>query len=179
MVGALRFCAGALNAGPGEKRDYPVTNWLLVGAIVEGAYKKPFTEAVKELVLAPGGVSNTNFAGRNHEDVTNMAVAYSTSGVRKTPPAPPMVAASGTLYSTASDLVAIADTVYFTKLLSDAALRELSTIHVASEEYARGGRVKTIPTEKATRTLAWEAGVSGGAKRCLPTTRAMAEPCSC
>jgi CubicO group peptidase (beta-lactamase class C family) len=96
-----------------------------------------------------------------------MAVAYDKSGALKTSPAPPMVAASGTLYSTARDLVAIADAVYSTRLLSDKARKELSTIQVQSEEYALGGRVRTIATKTGPRTLAWESGVSGGYKTLL------------
>ena len=164
---ALRFGAGALNAKPGEKWDYSVTNWLLVAAVAERAADKPFTETVEELVLAPAGVGDTTFAATGYEESVGMAVAYDTSGVRKTPPAPPMVAASGTLYSTARDLVAIADAVYRTRLLSDKSRKELSTIHVASEEYALGGRVRTIATRKGARTLAWESGVSGGYKTLL------------
>ena len=167
VQGALRFGAGTLNAKPGEKWDYSVTNWLLVGAVVERASKKPFTETVEELVLAPSGVRDTSFASTGYEDAVGMAVAYNTSGARKTPPAPPMVAASGTLYSTARDLVAIADTVYFTKLLSDKSRQELMTVQVPSEEYALGGRVKTIATPKGARTLAWESGVTGGYKTLL------------
>jgi CubicO group peptidase (beta-lactamase class C family) len=164
---ALRFGADALNATPGEKWDYSPTNWVLVAAVVERANKKPFADTVEELVLAPAGVRDTSFAATGYEDEVGMAVAYDKSGARKTPAAPPMVAASGTLYSTASDLVAIADAVYSTKLLSDKARKELSTIHVPSEEYALGGKVRTIATKAGPRTLAWESGASGGYKTLL------------
>jgi len=167
VEGALRFGTGALAAKPGEKWDYSVTNWVLVGAIVERASGKPFTEAVEELVLAPAGVADTSFAGTGYEDEVGMAVGYGAAGERKTPPAPPMVAASGTLYSTARDLVTLADTVYSTKLLSEKSRRELSTIHVPAEEYALGGRVRTIATRSGARTLAWESGVTGGYKTLL------------
>jgi len=167
LAGALRFGAGALNATPGEKWDYSVTNWLLVAAVVERANNKPFIETVQELVLAPAAVRNTGFADTGYEDEAGMAVAYSASGTRKTPPAPPMVAASGTLYSTAADLVALADTVYRTPLLSDKARKELATVHVASEDYALGGRVRTVATKGGARTLAWESGASGGYKTLL------------
>jgi len=167
IAAALRFGAGPLNATPGQKWDYSVTNWLLVAAVVERANNKPFTETVEELVLAPAKVANTGFADVDYEDAVGMAVAYGTSGTRKTPPAPPMVAASGTLYSTAADLVAIADAVYRTQLLSERARKELMTIHVASEDYALGGRVRTINAKSGARTLAWESGASGGYKTLL------------
>ncbi|MGG7607364.1 serine hydrolase domain-containing protein [Massilia sp. BKSP1R2A-1] len=164
---ALRFGAGAPGAAPGERWDYSFTNWVLVAAVVERATKKTFTEVVEELVLAPAGVRDTSFAATGYEDEVGMAVAYGATGERKSPAVPPMVAASGTLYSTARDLVAIADSVYFTKLLSDKARKELSTVVVASEDYALGGKVKTVTTKKGARSLAWEAGAIGGYKSLL------------
>lgn len=163
---ALRFGTGTPGAA-GEKWDYSVTNWILVAAVVERATNKPFTETVEELVLAPAGVRDTSFGATGYEDAVGMAVAYNATGGRKVPTAPPMVAASGTLYSTARDLVAIADTVYFTKLLSDKARRELSTVQVAAQDYALGGRVKTIATKQGARPLAWKTGAFGGYKTLL------------
>lgn len=167
VAGALRFGAEALTAAPGEKWDYSYTNWVLVAAVVERAYNKPFMDTVRELVLAPAHVHDTDFAPFAGEVSANMAVAYAKSGERKVSPALPMVAASGTLYSTAHDLVALADTVYFSKILSDRARKELSNVEVATEEYALGGRVKTISTSKGKRVLAWESGSSGGYKTLL------------
>lgn len=164
---ALRFGAGTPTSSPGERWDYSYTNWILVAAVVERARKEPFTETVEELVLAPSGVRDTSFAATGYEDEVGMAVAYNEAGLRKTSPVPPMIVASGTMYSTASDLVKIADTVYFTKLLSDKARKELSTVVVPSEDYALGGKVKTIATKEGGRTLAWEAGAIGAYKSLL------------
>lgn len=164
---ALRFGAGTPVSKPGERWDYSFTNWILVAAVVERATGKTFTEVVEELVLAPSGVRDTSFAATGYEDEVGMAVAYGASGERKSPAVPPMVAASGTLYSTAGDLVAIADSVYSTKLLSSKARKELSTVVVASEDYALGGKVKTVTTKNGARSLAWEAGAIGGYKTLL------------
>jgi len=164
---ALRFGAGAPVSPPDEQWDYSFTNWILVAAVVERATKKTFTEVVEELVLAPSGVRDTSFAATGYEDEVGMAVAYNAAGHRKTSAVPPMVAASGTLYSTARDLVAIADSVYFTKLLSSKARKALSTVVVASEDYALGGKVKTVTTKKGARSLAWEAGAIGAYKTLL------------
>ena len=164
---ALRFGAGAPTAAPGEKWDYSFTNWILVAAVVERARKEPFTETVEELVLAPSGVKDTSFAATGYEDEVGMAVAYNAEGQRKTSSVPPMIAASGTLYSTAGDLVAIADTVYRGKLLSDKARKALSTVVVPAEDYALGGKVKTVSTKNGARSLAWEAGAIGAYKTLL------------
>lgn len=167
VAGALRFGAEPLNAAPGEKWEYSYTNWVLVAAVVERVNNKPFMDTVRELVLMPANVHDTDFAAPAGEVSDKMAVAYATSGERKVVPAPPMVAASGTLYSTAHDLIALADTVYFSKLLSDRARKQLSNIEVATEDYALGGRVRTVDTGKGKRVLAWESGSSGGYKTLL------------
>ncbi len=164
---ALRFGAGTPTSPPNEQWDYSFTNWILVGGVVERATRKTFTEVVEELVLAPSGARDTSFAAMGYEDEVGMAVAYNAAGQRKTSAVPPMVAASGTLYSTARDLVAIADSVYFTELLSSKARKELSTVVVASEDYALGGKVKTVATKKGARSLAWEAGAIGAYKTLL------------
>jgi len=167
VAGALRFGAAPLDAVPGEKWDYSYTNWVLVAAVVERANRKTFMATVRELVLAPAQVQDTGFADPTGEFPGQMAVAYAASGARKVSPAPPMVAASGTLYSTARDLIALADTIYFSTLLSDRARKELSTIQVATEDYALGGRVRIVATGKGKRALAWESGSSGGYKTLL------------
>ncbi len=164
---ALRYGAGTPSWPPGEHWDYSFTNWVLVAAVVERARKEPFTETVEELVLAPSGVRDTSFAATGYEDEVGMAVAYNAAGQRKTSAVPPMIAASGTLYSTASDLVKIADAVYSTRLLSDKARKALSTVVVSAEEYALGGKVKTVNTKNGARTLAWEAGAIGAYKTLL------------
>ena len=157
---ALRFGTGT--PVPGAQWDDSATNWILVAAVVERARKEPFTETVEELVLAPAGVRDTSFAATGYEDEVGMAVAYSATGQRNTTAVPPMLAASGTLYSTARDLVAIADAAYLNKLLSEKARKELTTVAVASESYALGGRVKTLATGKGARSLAWVTGSLGG-----------------
>ena len=161
---ALRFGTGAPSFAPGERFEYSGTNYLLAAAVVERAMKKPFTEVVEEQVFAPAGVRDTSFAATGYEDAVGMAVGYGADGKRKSPPAAPMLAANGTVYSTARDLVDLMDAVYRNRLLSDAGLRALSTVHDAAEQYALGGRVKPLATNKGARSLAWEAGAFGGYK---------------
>jgi D-alanyl-D-alanine carboxypeptidase len=163
LEGALKFGSGPVSFAPGSNFDYSVTNWLLVGGIVERATGEPFTRVVTRLVLEPAGVRDTGFVDRDSM-APRLAIAYDAArAARKVTPSPPMVAASGTIYSTASDLVKIADAVYGDALLSPASRKELLTVQYAAEEYALGGRVK----QRAGRTLAWETGVSGGYKTLL------------
>lgn len=163
VEGALKFGSGPLGFAPGSNFDYSVTNWLLVGGIVERATGEPFTSVVKRLVFEPAGVRDTGFVDRD-STAPRLAIAYDAARTaRKVTPSPPMVAASGTIYSTASDLVKLADAVYGDALLSPASRKELLTVQYAAEEYALGGRVK----QHAGRPLAWETGVSGGYKTLL------------
>jgi CubicO group peptidase (beta-lactamase class C family) len=84
---------------------------------------------------------------------------------RKMSAVPPMVAASGTIYSTAADLVAIADAVYAGDLLSPKARAELLKVQHAPEDYALGGRVRKISGGR--HTVVWNSGVMGGFKTLL------------
>jgi D-alanyl-D-alanine carboxypeptidase len=163
LEGALKFGSGPVTFAPGSNFDYSVTNWLLVGGIVERATGEAFTRVVARLVFEPAGVRDTGFVDRDSA-APRLAVAYDAArAARKVTPSPPMVAASGTIYSTAADLVKLADAVYGDALLSPASRRELLTVQYAAEEYALGGRVKQRPGG----ALAWETGVSGGYKTLL------------
>lgn len=169
---ALQFGNGPLAFAPGAQFDYSVTNWLLVGGIVERATGEPFQQVIAGLVFQPAGVADTGFADDSFATLPRTAVAYGsmragTHPSRKIMPTPPMVAASGTIYSTASDLLKIADAVYGTALLTPASRQQLLTVQHAPEEYALGGRVRQAGSGAQARVLAWESGVSGGYKTLL------------
>lgn len=166
LEGALRFGAGAPGFQPGTAFDYSFTNWLLVGGIVERVTGEPFQQAIARLVLQPSGVRDTGFADDAWERMPRAALAYDQGKTkRKMSAMPPMVAASGTMYSTAADLVAIADAVYAGTLLSPRSRTELLTVQHAPEDYALGGRVRNIGSGK--RTAVWNAGAIGGFKTLL------------
>ncbi|KQQ97293.1 serine hydrolase [Massilia sp. Leaf139] len=164
---ALRFGSGALRFAPGAQFDYSPTNWLIVAGAIERATGEPFIRNVERLVLAPSGAHDTGFVVLDATPAGLAAPYEANRARRKMMPAPPMVAASGTLYSTARDLVKIADAVYGNALLKPASRQELLTVQYAAEDYALGGRVKRAGSGAAVRTLAWETGVSGGFKTLL------------
>jgi CubicO group peptidase (beta-lactamase class C family) len=165
---ALRFGAGRPAFAPGTKFDYSFTNWLIVGAIVERVTGEPFQQAIARLVLQPAGVHDTGFADDAWEALPHAALAYAKDkATRKMSAMPPMVAASGTVYSTAADLVAIADAVYAGDLLSDKSRAELLTVQHAAENYALGGRVREVGSGAGKRTVVWNGGVIGGFKTLL------------
>jgi CubicO group peptidase (beta-lactamase class C family) len=166
--GALRYGAGAPNFEPGTKFDYSFTNWVLVGAIVEKLTGEAFQQAVNRLVLQPAGVRDTGFADDAWTSQPHAALAYDKQKTkRKMSAMPPMVAASGTIYSTAADLVAIADAVYAGDLLSRKSRAELLTVQHAEENYALGGRVREVGNGAAKRRMIWNGGVIGGYKTLL------------
>jgi CubicO group peptidase (beta-lactamase class C family) len=166
LQAALRFGAGAPAFQPGAKFDYSFTNWLIVGGIVERVTGEPFQQAIARLVLQPAGVHDTGFADDAWESMPHAALAYDKDKTkRKMSAVPPMVAASGTIYSTAADLVAIADAVYAGDLLSPKARAELLKVQHAPEDYALGGRVRKISGGR--HTVVWNSGVMGGFKTLL------------
>jgi CubicO group peptidase (beta-lactamase class C family) len=166
--GALKFGSGPLIFAPGSKFDYSSTNWLIVAGVVERATGEAFTDTVARLVFAPAGARDTGFAGPDLETLPRMAFGYAADrNARKTVPSPPMAAAAGTAYSTAGDLVKIADAVYGSDLLTPESRRELLSVQHAPEDYALGGRVRQVGSGAGARTLAWESGASGGYKTLL------------
>ena len=79
---------------------------------------------------------------------------------------PAFAAASGGYYSTVGDLHRAAIAIFDRRFLSSASRKLLTTVHVAEQDYALGGRVKTLEIGGATRRFAWETGNAGGYK-CL------------
>jgi D-alanyl-D-alanine carboxypeptidase len=112
---------------------------------------------------------DTGFADDAYEALPRAALAYDKDKAkRKMSATPPMVAAGGTIYSTAADLVAIADAVYAGGQLSAKARTELLTVQHAPEEYALGGRVRDIAP--APQSARWPG---------TPVSWAASRPCWC
>lgn len=164
-----RFASGALAFAPGSKWDYSPTNWTVVAAIIESVTTKPYADALEQLVLTPAGLRATSVPRTPFKDMPGAALAYRNKVPRELANSPHVtfVAASGTLYSSAQDLAKLAHEVYESNLLSPAARADLSRIVVVEQNYALGGRVRTITLGGAARTVAWETGATGGAKSLL------------
>jgi D-alanyl-D-alanine carboxypeptidase len=170
LQASLRFASGALAFAPGSRFDYSPTNWVVTAAVIESVTGKPYAQVVDELVLRPAGLKSTGVPDGQFDTVAGGALAYGAGDSPrkvKMSVTPNFVAASGTFFSTAEDLAALAHTVYETALLSPAARTQLSTILVADESYALGGRVRMIDIGKHQLQVASEAGVLGGFKSLL------------
>lgn len=163
-----RFCTGDLAFEPGSKFDYAMTNWFLVLAIVERLTGKPFQQAMREITLVPLGLSSTG------TDPTPAMLQYAATSYRTIDP--PVVwpdprvavmAASGGYMSTAADLIRAAHGVYDKGFLKPASLAALRQVRVPEQDYALGGRVRTMTIGGKPVQAAWETGRTAGFRSVL------------
>lgn len=149
---------GDLKFTPGTDWDYSLTNWVLVRAILEQATGRDFPTVLREELVAPLGLADTGIPGPEYPQGDAAALAYASLEPVKTRTnrIPPYAAASGTIYSSASDLRKIMNAVFDDGYLSAASRRELTKVHFDREGYALGGRVIDLPG--APLKLLWEPG---------------------
>ncbi|MFC0135351.1 serine hydrolase [Massilia eurypsychrophila] len=168
LEATLRFASGAPAFAPGSRFDYSPTNWVVVAAVLESVTGKPFALVLDEQVLRPAGVKATGVPDRPFETLPGGALAYASGADHKPKMSPTVdfVAASGTVFSTAEDLAALAHAVYETALLSPQSRLQLSGI-LTDENYALGGRVRTMEFAGRSVQVASQAGVTGGFKSLL------------
>jgi CubicO group peptidase (beta-lactamase class C family) len=158
-----RFCHGDLAFAPGSRFDYAMTNWFVVTAIVEKITGKPFQAAMRGLVLDPLGLRHTG-ADDAIAGGPDTALSYFTID----PPAPaplkrlPITAAGGGYYSNVDDLVRAAHLVFDTGFLAPASQAALRTIRVPEQDYALGGRVRTLTIAGKPVRAGWETGRTAG-----------------
>jgi len=158
-----RFCQGDLAFAPGSRFDYAMTNWFVVTAIVERITGKPFQVAMRALVLDPLGLRHTD-ADDAIAGGPDTALSYFT--VDPLAPAPlkrlPITAAGGGYYSNIDDLVRAAHLVFDTGFLAPPSQAALRTIRVPEQDYALGGRVRTLTIGGKTVRAGWETGRTAG-----------------
>lgn len=152
-----RFASGTAIFPPGARFDYSFFNWVLVHAMIERVTGKPFTTVIAEEVFRPARMRQAGFIDTAHPFAAGAALAYDAAGALKLALVPPFGGASGNVHASAADLVALAHHVYSGGLLSPASLRELNRVRVPEEDYALGGRMRTV----LGRTLAWQTGKVG------------------
>jgi CubicO group peptidase (beta-lactamase class C family) len=153
---------------PGSKFDYHPVNWFVVSAIVEAATGKPFLKVVDELTLAPLKMSHTR-AGVGVDADPGVAVSYYAGPplARRENPRMDVMAASGGYFSTVDDLLVAAHLVFDTPFLSAASRKALTTILVPEQDYALGGRVRTLTIDGQPKLAAWETGRTAGYRSVL------------
>lgn len=158
------WCSGDLAFEPGTKFDYALTNWVIITAIIEAVTGKPYAQAMAELVTGPLGLSRTTPI-----DPPDIAVSYRTLEplVRQSNDRFPFFAASGGYASTAGDLLRAAHAVFDASFLPPARKKELLTVGWPDQDYALGGRVKTLFADGLPRVFAWETGRAAGYRSVL------------
>lgn len=156
-----RSASGDLLFPPGERFDYSHSDWILVQAILERTTGRTYEALVREHLADPLGLTGT-------EVMTGSAFASDHLAVGYTSLAPPeradarfqgYLAATGGVVSTAGDLLTVLDALY--TLLSDALRARLDAVVSAGENYASGGRVRTLDLGRGAETVAWHAGSNG------------------
>lgn len=158
------WCSGDLAFEPGTKFDYVLTNWVIITAIIEAVTGKPYAQAMAELVTGPLGLSRTTPA-----DPPDIAVSYRTLDplVRQSNDRFPFFAASGGYASTAGDLLKAAHAVFDGPFLSPASKKQLLTVGWPDQDYALGGRVRSLFADGMPRVFAWETGRAAGYRSVL------------
>jgi CubicO group peptidase (beta-lactamase class C family) len=158
---------GDLQFEPGTKFDYALTNWFIVTAIVEAVTGRPFQEAVRAITLDPLGLHRTD-ASAAVATLPDTAASY-----RGTPPSRipntrlTVMAAGGGYYSDAADLMRAAHLVFDTGFLSAESRRQLEKIEAPADDYALGGRIRTLRIGGQVRLAGWETGNTAGYRSVL------------
>lgn len=158
-----RFATGDLAFEPGARFDYVLSNWILVLGVIEAVTGKPYPEAMRTLVLDPLRMTRTTLV--TPPDQTSYRTV--SPPVEWTNPRPPFLAAGGGYYSTAGDLLRFSHQVYDTGFLTPASRAALTTVEVASDNYALGGRMRTVAIGGVDVRAAWETGNTNGYRSVL------------
>lgn len=150
-----RFGDGPLAFPTGGKFDYAFYNWVLIHAALEQVTGKPFEEVVADEVFRSLGLKRAGFVDTRDGEVPGLAQAYGNNGSRKVQRVPPFGGASGNIHADAAALVRTAHVALETnRLLTPAMRAELLRVRVPTENYALGGRVRTLLGKR----VAWETG---------------------
>lgn len=155
-----RFGGGDLQFEPGKGWDYAALNWVILVAIMEAAGRTGFSDLLQSLVLGPLGMTGARLAQIGQAELPTLAVAYdsATPPRRKVSPAPAFIAASGNIAGSATDAIRATHGIFHGRLLQPRFRQLLTEVNWPAENYALGGRVRTIGGEP----WAWEAGKTGG-----------------
>lgn len=163
-----RFCQGDLAFEPGARFDYAFTNWIIILAIIEAVTGRPYPAAMRNLVLDPLGLRRTDVTDALAQS-RDTAISYRTLSpvLRQTNDRLPMMAAAAGFYSDAAGLVRAAHGIFDRTFLSAAAQRVLRTVVVPAEDYALGGRIRTLQIGGRAVQAAWNTGSSAGYRSLL------------
>ena len=134
---------------PGSRFSYDLVNWIVVQALVERVYGGTLKEALTELVLDPAGLETVMVLDRAADPNLQPPVTPATR-------APLFLQCAGGLAGMPSDLIRLQQFVHGGGL-SPSSLAAIQTIATPDEDYALGGRFRTVDG----RLLDWKTGSNG------------------
>lgn len=113
---------------PGAERRYSNSNYLLLGMLIERVTGKPYEAALRERILDPLGMKGSG-SYLQGDVVAQIAASYSRTPEGRTIRAGyvnmALFRATGSMYSTATDLLAFDEALYTDRLLSKASREQL------------------------------------------------------
>jgi CubicO group peptidase (beta-lactamase class C family) len=164
-----RFASGDLRFEPGTDWDYSHSNWLLVKAVVEKVTGRDYASLVDGIVIQPLALHHSGVYTGSSSAVPGMARGYR----HLTPqvelldkPTPNFMVLAGGFYASGSDLFVLMNGLFDGSILSPGSTRTLMAVERPAQDYALGGRTKTLAFGGRSHPVAWEYG-SNGAFRVL------------
>ena len=164
-----RFASGDLRFAPGTDWDYSHANWLLVKAVIEKVTGQGYAALVDGYLVKPLALSHSGIYSGSSAAVPGMALGYKQLAPHPEPldkPIPDFMTLAGGFYASANDLFALMDGLFAGRILSAETTRTLMTVERPAQNYALGGRTKTLAFAGKNHPVAWEYG-SNGAFRVL------------
>jgi CubicO group peptidase (beta-lactamase class C family) len=116
-----KYSSGALEFEPGKQFSYDNGDYIILGKIIEQVTGKSFTQNLKEKILNPVGMNNTNMLS-SKDIVKNLAATYNIDDSTKTflvddPMYIENYYAAGAMYSTVEDLLKLDNAIFTYKIL--------------------------------------------------------------
>jgi len=112
-----KYCSGKLIDKPGTKFNYNNGDFIILGKIIENIYHKPYEDVLREKILTPLNMHNTDYL--HHSDIIKgMAEGYAyndSSGVKFYTPTNYYIDnlySAGAMYSTPEDLLTFDQAIF-------------------------------------------------------------------
>ena len=138
----VKYCSGKLEAAPGTKFNYDNGDYIILGKIIEKLTGKTYRENLKERILGPLGMSNTDMLD-SKDIVTGLVQSYSFDDSLKTfnadkPYYIENFFSAGSMYSTVEDLLKFDQGIFTFKLLKKETVDLMLTPHSKLENTGLG-----------------------------------------
>ena len=133
---------------PGTRFAYSNVGYLLLGALVEKLYGKPYGTVVRDEITRPLGLRSLGWCAEQGKD-TMATTGYQYLGLGKLQPLPyahpTKSLGAGGLCSTAGDLATWNQALHGGRVLSPASYAAMTTPRGAAPKYGFGLQVQTLP----------------------------------